>query len=140
MRVVVDTNTTISGLLWHGAPRTVLDLARTKRIRLYTSADLLLELDNVLHRPKFVARIDLIAQSADEMLRSFAALCIVVNAPPLPQPAASDPDDDIVLACAVAANAEVVVSGDHHLLDLSTFARISILDVQQFLQRVQATR
>lgn len=138
MRVVIDTNTTISGLLWHGAPRTVLDLARAKRIRLYTSADLLLELDDVLHRSKFATRIDCTTQSIDATIQSFAVLCIVVDAPPLPQPVVSDPDDDAVLACAVAANAEVVVSGDRHLLDLSVYDGIQILDVHRFLQRVQA--
>lgn len=136
MRVVIDTNTVISGLLWHGAPREVLDLARAKRIRLYTSSDLIVELDDVLHRPKFAPRISKTNQSVDTILRSFTTLCTVVVAPPLPQPAASDPDDDAVLACAIAVKATAIVSGDRHLLDLSTYAGIPILDVHQFLQRV----
>jgi putative PIN family toxin of toxin-antitoxin system len=140
MRVVIDTNTVISGLLWHGAPRTVLDLARAKRIRLYTSPHLLLELDDVLYRPKFAARIALTTQSSDEIVRSFAALCTAVDAPPLPRPAAADPDDDAVLACAVAAHAEAVVSGDRHLLALSAYAGIPILDVHEFLQQAPALR
>lgn len=73
MRVVIDTNTTVSGLLWHGAPRAVLDMARAERLRLYTSPQLLLELGDVLHRPKFAARIALIMRSPDEILYSFAA-------------------------------------------------------------------
>lgn len=63
-----------------------------------------------------------------------------IDAPPLPYPAAADPDDDAVLACAIAAYAEVVVSGDGHLLDLSSYAGIPILDVHQFLQRVSTAR
>ncbi len=44
MNVVLDTNTVISGLLWHGAPRQVLDLARSGSISLFTSPELPAEL------------------------------------------------------------------------------------------------
>lgn len=136
MRVVIDTNTAISGLLWQGAPREVLDLARAKRIRLYTSSDLMIELDDVLRRPKFAPRISKTNQTVEAVLRGYAALCAVVVAPPLSHPAAADPDDDAVLACAIAAKATVIVSGDRHLLDLSIYKGISILNVNHFLQRV----
>ena len=52
MRVVPDTNTVVCGLLWHGAPRLVLDLARRGEITLYTSPDLIAELRDVLGRGK----------------------------------------------------------------------------------------
>ena len=48
---------------------------------------------------------------------------------------AADPDDDIFLRCAIAAQASCVVSGDHHLLDLEEHAGIPILDVREFLDR-----
>ena len=54
MRVVVDTNTIVSGLFWHGAPRRVLDAARTGRIQLFTSPVLLAELEDVLSRKNLV--------------------------------------------------------------------------------------
>jgi len=138
MRVVIDTNTAISGLLWQGAPREVLNLARAKRIWLYTSSDLIVELDEVLRRPKFASRLSQIDQTVETILRGYAALCTVVAAPPLPQPAASDPDDDAVLACGIAVKATVIVSGDRHLLGMSTYAGIPILDVHQFLQQVES--
>lgn len=52
MRVVADTNTVVSGLFWRGAPRLVLDAARQGRLTLFTTAALLLELENVLKRDK----------------------------------------------------------------------------------------
>ena len=48
MRVVADTNTLISGSLWHGPPRRVLDAARDGTITLYTSAVLLAELKKAI--------------------------------------------------------------------------------------------
>ena len=57
MNVVPDTNTVVSGLLWQGAPRDVLALARAGEISLFTSPLLLAELRDVLKRPKFVTRL-----------------------------------------------------------------------------------
>lgn len=56
MKLLLDTNTVVSGALWGGPPRQILDLARAGRFRLYTSTALLLELAEVLGRTKFAAR------------------------------------------------------------------------------------
>ena len=50
MRIVADTNTVLSGLLWQGAPRRLLDLARERKITLCTSLVLLAELAEVMTR------------------------------------------------------------------------------------------
>ena len=50
---------------------------------------------------------------------------------------AADPDDDKFIECAVAADAAVIVSGDHHLLDLGKYADIQILAAAEFLARFQ---
>jgi hypothetical protein len=56
MRVVIDTNTVISGFLWGSYPRQIIDLVRTQEITVYTSSFLLQELSEVLSRPKFYQR------------------------------------------------------------------------------------
>ncbi len=53
MRVTADTNTIVSGSLWHGNPRRVLDAAHDGLIELFTSKILLEELKDVLGRGKF---------------------------------------------------------------------------------------
>lgn len=50
-----------------------------------------------------------------------------------------DPDDDHVLACALAAHADMIVSGDHHLLDLGCFNDITVLTVAAAIQRIDGT-
>jgi uncharacterized protein len=57
VRVVLDTNVIVSGLIWGRPPRHLLDLARQNTITLYTSAVLLDELAGVLSREKFAARL-----------------------------------------------------------------------------------
>ncbi len=58
MRVVADTNIVVSGLLWRGNPRRVLDAAREAAIELFTSAILLTELEDVLGRERFAKRLE----------------------------------------------------------------------------------
>ncbi len=57
MRAVLDTNTVVSGFLWEGAASGLLTAARERRIDLYTSADLLAELIDVLPRKKFARKL-----------------------------------------------------------------------------------
>ena len=48
----------------------------------------------------------------------------------------ADPDDDAVLACAVAARAEVIVSGDSDLLNLESYEDIPIITAAQLVARI----
>jgi putative PIN family toxin of toxin-antitoxin system len=137
MNVVLDTNTVISGLFWKGAPRQVLDLARSGVITLYTSPALLAELADVLGREKFAQRLEQARVTVDELVYGYAALARVIRPARIKAVIQDDPDDDRVLACAKAAKAEVITSGDSHLLDLKEYAGIKILTVNQFLEQVK---
>lgn len=64
------------------------------------------------------------------------ALVEMVVAPPLPQPVCRDPDDDAVLACALAAQADLIVSGDADLLVLKQFQNIRIITPAEAVKRV----
>jgi putative PIN family toxin of toxin-antitoxin system len=126
VRVVADTNTVVSAFLWGGPPAAVLEAARTQRITLLTSAALLDELADVLGREKFASRIRQVDSTVAAMLAGYRALVTLVE--PLPvAPTSRDPDDDAVLACALAAQADLIVTRDNDLLTLSTFRRIRIL-------------
>ena len=74
MRVVADTNTVVSGLLWTGAPRALLDAARIAQISLYTSAALLEELSDVLPRAQFARRLSASKMSVERLVRRYARL------------------------------------------------------------------
>lgn len=138
MRVVADTNTVVSGLLWWGAPRQVLDAARSGRIDLFTSVTLLVELEEVLGRRKFAGRLKAAGITARELVLGYAALANVIEPAAIAPVVADDPDDDVVLACAVSARAEAIVSGDLHLLKLNEFQRIPIVTATELLARLPA--
>jgi putative PIN family toxin of toxin-antitoxin system len=133
MRAVADTNVVVSGLLWQGASRRVLDLARAGDVELFTSPALLLELDEVLLRAKFSRRLSAARVSPKDLVLGYAALATVVRPSPIGPAVEADPDDDEVLACAVAAGANAVISGDRHLLSLGEFRSIPVLTPARFL-------
>jgi putative PIN family toxin of toxin-antitoxin system len=134
--VVADTNTLVSGLLWHGNPRRVLDAARAGTLQMSTTAALLAELEEVLQRPKFAQRLSLAGVASHTLVLGYAALARLVEPAEIAPVIIADPDDDAVLACAVAARAEIIVSGDGHLLDLKEYEGISIVTAAQLLTRI----
>ena len=137
MRVVADTNTLISALLWRGAPRDLLSAAEADRVELVTSTDLRRELHRVICRAKFRKRIVLQRVNLDELLEDLDARLTILDCPPLrKRVVVADPEDDAVLACAVAARAEVIVTGDTDLLDLGSFEGVPIVRVEVLLARL----
>lgn len=136
MRVVADTNTVVSGLLWQGLPFQLLEAARAGRVELFTNLSLLTELTEVLQRGKFAVKVRQTNFTAAELVSRYAMFATLVKQT-VPEPVVSaDPDDDIVLACAIAANANVIVSGDHHLLELKLYRAIPILTVRELLEQI----
>lgn len=133
---MLDTNTIISGLLWFGKPRKLIDLAEAGSITVCTSPDLLRELREVLIRPKLSGRLAAVGSSAEEVVEQFAALAQVVEVSVSVTVITADPDDNNVLSCALAAQADYIVSGDRHLLDLASYEGVEILDAAQFLVKV----
>lgn len=137
MRVVADTNTVVSGLLWHGNPRRVLEAARDGALQLYTSAALLAELEEVLQRPKFAQRLSLAGVASHTLVLGYAALAWLIDPAVIEPVIIADPDDDAVLACANAARAEAIVSGDNHLLDLKQYEGIPVFTAAQLLAKIE---
>ena len=136
MRVVLDTNIMVSGLLWRGAPRAVIEAARSEQIELFSCAELLEELEDVFRRPKLAARLAQIGKRPTDLIDAYRALIVVIRADPLSAPVSVDPDDDAVLACARAAHAAAIVSGDDDLLRLGVFEGIPILTAPALLARL----
>lgn len=137
MRIVIDTNTAVSGLLWEGTPARLLDLANENEIDIFTSAALLKELRVVLLRAKFARRIERAQTSVEELLLAYQAVACCVSTTTVPRVVPTDPDDDHVIACAMAAHADLIVSGDSDLLDLKQHYDIRIVTAKQAVDLIQ---
>ena len=137
MRVVADTNIVVSGLMWRGNSRRILDAARTGDIHLLTTVALLAELEDVLGREKFAARLASAAVTPRELVLWYAALASVIEPAEIEPVVLADPDDDAVIACAVAAHCEVIVSGDSDLLVLKQHQGIRIVTAAELVAEIR---
>ena len=115
LRLVLDTNVVVSGLLWGGHSRRLLELALTDTIALFSSPVLVEELGQTLHYPKLSKRITALGTTAQALVAHYSAMVTLVVPQQVPRVIAQDADDDQVLACAVAARAHLIASGDQHL-------------------------
>ena len=131
MRAVLDTNVVVSGFLWGGNPGRLLELARVGKIRVYTSAELIAELEDVLSRPKLTRSMQAKGTSPRVVVAKWAEMSEVVSPVLGVSAVPADPDDDQVLACAVAALADLIVSGDKHLLDLKQYGNARIVNAAE---------
>ena len=134
MRVVFDTNTVVSALLWGGIPRKAIELAAAEQIVILSSESLLNELARVLARPKFQPKFAAIGRSPAEVMAEYTASVETVTPADIPPGAVRDPKDQVLLGCAVGGKTNIIVSGDKDLLVLSTYGDIRILSADQFLQ------
>lgn len=134
MRLVVDTNVLVSAFLWEGTPGRLIELAGEKAVQLFTSRALLDELAATLAKKKLAKPVAATGLTAEQMLGSFRRLATLVTARQLAQPVSRDVDDDQVIACAIAARADLIVSGDDDLLTLKTFQGIRIVSPAEALR------
>jgi uncharacterized protein len=127
VRVLLDTNVLISAILFRGLPRTLLSGAIRGELDLVTSPALLDELEAVLTR-----RFEFPPELARAVMGELESLADVVVPDDVPA-VSRDPDDDQVLAAAVAGDVEAIVTGDADLLVLEMHRGIRILKPSDFV-------
>jgi putative PIN family toxin of toxin-antitoxin system len=114
----------------------LIDAAEDQRIELASSAALLAELQGVLSREKFAGQLAQRGLTVADVFDGYAAMLVIVTPPALGPTITRDPADDQVLATAVAAHSNLIVSGDAHLLDLKNFQGIEIITAAAAVERI----
>jgi putative PIN family toxin of toxin-antitoxin system len=133
MRVVIDTNVVVSAILRDRLPETVLlfILARPD-FEWVASPEILVEYREVLRRPKF-ALPDSILKQWDERFRAAIAEWPIETSVPFPR----DAKDAKFLACALAADADFLITGDRDFAESRKLGKTKILSVSQFDELVR---
>lgn len=129
LNVVLDTNILVSALIWtRGIRRKLFEKSIEGSFHVFTSTSLLRELAEILKRE---------FNEPDEVINNQISFIISytqrVEDFLIPSVIKNDPDDDIVIGCAIASNANFIVSGDKHLLDLKEYQGIKIVTAKEFL-------
>lgn len=137
MRIVLDTNVVLSALLWRGTPYLLLDAIRQQpNIQLCSSAALLEELADVLTRPSASKRLTIIGKTAREVLADYVETIDLAEPVAVPRVVPTDADDDHVIATAIAAHADLIVSGDSDLLSMGQHQDIPIVTPAQAVLQI----
>jgi uncharacterized protein len=128
LKVVLDTNVLFSGLLWGGCPDQCLKAAQEGMYELFFSDEIMVELQRTLGTKGGLDKpeISLMIEYIHEIGRK-------VNITMPIQAILSHPPDNRIVETAVAAGAEIIVSGDRHLLDLGRYNDIEILSPRDFI-------
>ena len=129
VRIVLDTNILVSGLLYNGKPRKLLDLAVNGKMELVSSTELIDELGEVLAREKFGLSKDEQAVMVDFVIRLSKIIALKSKFKAVKE----DPDDDIVINTAYDGDADYIVTGDRAILALKKFGKTSIVKASEML-------
>jgi hypothetical protein len=131
IRVVIDTNVVISALLFGGIPGKLLKLWKNEYIKPLISKEIIDEYLKVLAYPKFKLSGEEINYLLYQEILPFFEIITAKHILPIIK---EDPDDDKFIRCAQAGKAEIIISGDKHLLALKSYRKIKILSPSEFFK------
>lgn len=138
MRVVVDTNVALSGLLWHGPPNQILKWAREGALKVLACEETTAELRRALRYKRFSKRLSELQITPAEVLAYYMNLVLIVPTPrSIPDQVIEDPFDNLFLALASDKRAHLIISGDKHLLELDEYNRIQIVTPSEACQVIE---
>ncbi|MFH0971936.1 MAG: putative toxin-antitoxin system toxin component, PIN family [Candidatus Micrarchaeota archaeon] len=132
IKAVADSNILVSFLFWEGKPFQIINLAMEGKIALFSSHELMDELAEALKRD-----FDVGEASCRNIIGGLEYFTTILKPENRIDLIWKDPDDNRVLECAKAANADYIVSGDRHILELEEFEGIKIRNADRFLREIE---
>ena len=133
MKIVLDTNVLVSGMLWKGNPEKIIHAWKAGKFELITSLATLAELQRVLRYPRIEMPEEMIKEWIDLLLENSTVVDPKIKVDVIK----NDPPDNRFLEVALASNADYIVSGNNHLLDLHEFKGIKITTPTEFCKLLQ---
>lgn len=128
LTAVFDTNILFSATGWRGNPFQCVERARAGEFPVFTCLELMEELAE-----KLGTRLHFSADQAAETLADYLGFLRVIHIPKALTAVCRDPDDNMILECALEGHAQYIVSGDKDLVELKEFRGIRIVRAAEFL-------
>jgi putative PIN family toxin of toxin-antitoxin system len=131
VRIVLDTNVFVSGVFFSGPPYQILRAWKNQEIQIVISLEILDEYSRVGEElSEQFPETDL-----NPILELVTTKAELAKAARLSEAVCDDPDDDKFFACAISGKAEIIVSGDKHLLKMSGYKGIQVVKPRQFVDK-----
>jgi uncharacterized protein len=130
-KVVLDTNILVSALLFHGELSGIIDLWKKGALVPIFSRETFAEFKAVLEYPKFSLKQQEIQMIIEEEVMPYFEITAVTDKT---ETVCRDPDDDKLIACALSASAEFLVTGDKDLLALKKHKALRIINASMLLK------
>jgi putative PIN family toxin of toxin-antitoxin system len=138
MKVVLDANIIVSAVISDkGNPAKVFQMWLDEEMEVVLTLAILDEIRRVIYYPRLRKAHRLPDEEIKVFLRLIAKRAIIIDPNVELQVVADDPDDDMYIECAVSSNAEFIITGDKHLLDIESYAGIQIVNAAAFLAYLQ---
>jgi uncharacterized protein len=135
MKIVLDTNVWLSGIIWDGEASKIIEKAEKERIQLIISDDILTEIVNVLNREsKFQKHILDLKLSIEDLIRTILSISTLIETDIKLDVIKADPKDNIILEAAIVGKADYIISYDNHILNMLEFREIKIISPKEFLK------
>ncbi|MGQ9513789.1 MAG: putative toxin-antitoxin system toxin component, PIN family [Thermoproteota archaeon] len=132
LKVVLDTNILVSAWLWEGNESKIVELVESGLIVGYTSPSLMQEFEKVMKYPRF----KLSNEEISSAVGYYQVILRVIEPKTAVNIVHEDPADNKVLDCAISTNANVIITGDRHLLALQKIKNMKILSSTEFLKLI----
>nr|MBI4157064.1 putative toxin-antitoxin system toxin component, PIN family [Candidatus Woesearchaeota archaeon] len=133
-KLVLDTNTIVSAFFWKGNESRLFRRVEQGKAKLYTTIEILNEIEDVIRRPKFNDVMVKANLTPDQIIQKIVSLSHLVIAPKLNIKVCRDEKDDKFLECAESAKVDYIISGDKDLLDLKEYKGILIIRTTRILE------
>lgn len=139
IRAVLDANVFVTALIKPEGPpgRICVELLEREAFALILSAAIVDEVRRTLDDLRVRRYLRLTSREVEAWVASLQSVAEMVEGRLSVSVVADDPDDDMYFAAAVEGNADVVVSGDRHVLEVKQFERIRVLTPRAFLEKLR---
>jgi len=139
IKATLDTNILVSALIAPvGKPAQIVARARQGELALCLSEDIFRETDIALRRQHIQKRFHPSDDGIQEFLSALRGICQFISVSNVENLIPQDPPDNLVLACAVEGEADYLVSGNLHLLNLKQHLGVKIITPNQFLKILES--
>ncbi len=136
-RITVDTNVLISATFWNGASSKILQLVEDKKCILILSAPILEEFAEVLEYDEIKRKVLSKNLEMKMALQKIVTIATIVEPNEKIHAISRDPDDNMILECAIEGNVDFIITNDKDILDLKEFRKIKVMTPEEFLKQLR---